>query len=59
MLESYEKEVGRLQVPVCRLQPLNPLSEAQRKAYGEIHDIFREKEVPVTQQICCFGSIRE
>lgn len=21
--------------------------------------IFREKEVPVTQQICCFGSIRE
>ena len=45
VLESYEKEVGRLQVPVCRLQPLNPLSEAQRKAYGEIYDIFREKEV--------------
>ena len=24
-----------------------------------MYTIFQEKEVPVTQQICCFGSIRE
>ena len=55
VLESYEKEVGRLQVPVCRLQPLNPLSEAQRKAYGEIHDIFREKEVCLLHGVTSSG----
>ena len=49
VLESYEKEVGRLQIPVCRLHSLNPLSAAQEKAYGEIHDIFREKEVCLLQ----------
>ena len=32
VLESYEKEVGRLQVPVCRLQTTNPLSPAQENA---------------------------
>ena len=32
ILESYEKEVGRLQVSVCRLQEPNPLSPAQEKA---------------------------
>ena len=26
---------------------------------ANLDTIFREKEVPVTQQICCFGSIRE
>ena len=51
VLESYEKEVGRLQVPVCRLQPLNPLSEA----YGEIHDIFREKEVCLLHGVTSSG----
>ena len=55
VLESYEKEVGRLQVPVCRLQPLNPLSAAQEKAYGEIHDIFREKEVCLLHGVTSSG----
>lgn len=45
VLESYEKEVGRLQVSVCRIQSPDPLSPAQEKAYGEIHDAFRTKEV--------------
>ncbi len=45
VLESYEKEVGRLRVSVCRPQEPNPLSPAQEKAYGEIHEAFRTKEV--------------
>lgn len=55
VLESYEKEVGRLQVQVCRLQPLNPLSPAQEKAYGEIHDIFREKDVCLLHGVTSSG----
>lgn len=45
ILESYEKEVGRLQVSVCRLQPPAPLSPAQETAYREIDESFRTKEV--------------
>ena len=37
--------MGRLQVSVCRLQEPNPLSPAQEKAYGEIHEAFKTKEV--------------
>ena len=55
VLESYEKEVGRLQIPVCRLHSLNPLSVAQEKAYGEIHDIFREKEVCLLHGVTSSG----
>lgn len=55
VLESYEKEVGRLQVPVCRLQPLNPLSEAQEKAYREIHTVFRAKEVCLLHGVTSSG----
>lgn len=55
ILESYEKEVGRLQVPVCRLQPLSALSEAQQKASDEIHDCFREKEVCLLHGVTSSG----
>lgn len=55
VLESYEKEVGRLQVPVCRLQPLTPLSEAQEKAYREIHTVFRAKEVCLLHGVTSSG----
>ena len=55
ILESYEKEVGRLQVPVCRLQPLSPLSPAQEKAYNEIHDVFTSKEVCLLHGVTSSG----
>ena len=45
LLERYEKEVGRLQQPVCRTQPLSLLSEAQNRAYNEIHETFKAKDV--------------
>lgn len=55
VLESYEKEVGRLQVPVCRLQTPSPLSPAQEKAYGEIHDAFGAKDVCLLHGVTSSG----
>lgn len=55
VLESYEKEVGRLQVPVCRLLPPNPLSLAQEQAYNEIHEIFKTKEVCLLHGVTSSG----
>ncbi|MCD8267200.1 MAG: primosomal protein N' [Parabacteroides sp.] len=55
ILESYEKEVGRLQVPVCRLQPPSPLSPAQEKAYNDIHDVFTSKEVCLLHGVTSSG----
>ncbi|MFR8359840.1 MAG: primosomal protein N' [Parabacteroides sp.] len=55
VLESYEKEVGRLQVPVCRLQPLSSLSPAQEKAYSEIHDTFASKDVCLLHGVTSSG----
>ena len=55
ILEVYEKEVGRLQVPVCRKQPLNPLSPAQENAYTEIHESFKSKEVCLLQGVTSSG----
>lgn len=55
VLVSYEKEVGRLQVPVCRLQPPSPLSPAQEKAYNEIHDVFTSKDVCLLHGVTSSG----
>ncbi len=55
ILEAYEKEVGRLQVPVCRLQSPAPLSPAQEKAYYEIHDVFTQKEVCLLHGVTSSG----
>lgn len=55
ILEGYEKEVGRLQVPVCRLQPLSPLSAAQEQAYDEIHTCFKSREVCLLHGVTSSG----
>lgn len=55
VLECYEKEIGRLQVPVCRLQPLTPLSEAQARACDEIHTCFKTKEVCLLHGVTSSG----
>lgn len=44
ILESYEKEIGRLQAPESSLQPLTPLSPAQQEAYEAVREAFRKKE---------------
>ena len=55
VLEAYEKEVGRLQAPVCRLQPLSPLSEAQERAENEILDSFKTKDVCLLHGVTSSG----
>lgn len=55
ILECYDKEVGRLQMQVCRLQAPSPLSPAQEKAYDEIHEIFKSKEICLLHGVTSSG----
>jgi primosomal protein N' (replication factor Y) len=55
LLESYEKEVGRLQVPVCRLEQPASLTEAQRIAYNGILHAFKSKEVCLLHGVTSSG----
>ena len=55
ILTCYEKEVGRLQTSVCRLQPLSPLSEAQTQAYHALLEAFRTKEVCLLHGVTSSG----
>jgi primosomal protein N' (replication factor Y) len=55
VLERYEKEVGRLQQPVCRIQPLSKLSDAQDQAYSEIHEVFKTKDVCLLHGVTSSG----
>lgn len=55
ILESYEKEVSRLQMSVCRLLEPNPLSPAQEQAYEEIHEAFKSHEVCLLHGVTSSG----
>lgn len=55
VLESYEKEVGRLRGYASRLQPPRPLSEAQRKACADILRAFRTKDVCLLHGVTSSG----
>lgn len=55
ILECYDKEVGRLQMKVCRLQTVSPLSPAQEDAYHEIHETFKTKEVCLLHGVTSSG----
>ena len=55
ILETYEKEVSRLQMNVCRLQPLSPLSDAQLHAYWEILDSFKQKDICLLHGVTSSG----
>lgn len=55
ILECYDKEIGRLQMQVCRLQTPSPLSPAQEKAYDEIHETFKSKEICLLHGVTSSG----
>lgn len=55
ILESYSKEVGRLQTSVCRKQPPKTLTGAQQKAYNEIHESFKAKDVCLLHGVTSSG----
>lgn len=45
ILESYDKTVSRLRFPICKPKELPPLSEAQKTAYRNILDTYKEKNI--------------
>ena len=55
VLECYEKEVSRLRIPICRPDTMNPLSLAQEKAYLEICESFRTKDVCLLHGVTSSG----
>ena len=55
ILETYEKEVSRLQMQVCRRQEPNPLSDAQKEALWKIQDVFREKDICLLHGVTSSG----
>lgn len=55
ILEAYEKEVSRLQMTVCRIQPLNPLSDVQLHAYWEILDNLKQKDICLLHGVTSSG----
>ena len=55
ILKYYDKEVGRLQVHISRLQPPQPLSPDQEKAYADIHESFKIKDVCLLHGITSSG----
>jgi primosomal protein N' (replication factor Y) len=54
VLERYEKETGRI-VPVCRVQALNQLTEAQEQAYTRIHEVFKNRDVCLLHGVTSSG----
>lgn len=55
ILESFEKETGRLGNPGGTRSPLNPLSDEQAHALDEIRQRFREKEVCLLHGVTSSG----
>jgi primosomal protein N' (replication factor Y) len=55
ILESYDREVSRLQPPVCRLLKLNELSGAQGQAYDQILKSFMTKDVCLLHGVTSSG----
>lgn len=55
ILQSYEKEVSRLQTRMCRLEEPHALTDEQQAAYGKIQDVFAEKEVCLLHGVTSSG----
>lgn len=55
VFEVYYHEVGRLNVEVNDILPLNPLNEYQQRAYTEITDAFRDKNVCLLHGVTSSG----
>lgn len=55
ILESYEKEVSRLEMGRCVVAPLNALSAEQEQAWREIQESFRTKEVCLLHGVTSSG----
>ncbi|GHT63432.1 primosomal protein N' [Bacteroidia bacterium] len=55
ILETFEKEISRLQTSDEEVQVLNTLNDFQQKAYNEIIESFREKDVCLLHGVTSAG----
>ena len=55
ILESYEVEIGRLSKEKQEVTPQNSLNQAQQKAFEEIKESFREKNVTLLHGVTSAG----
>ena len=55
ILETYEVETGRLDTKERPIEPHNTLNAAQEKAFGEIKDAFKEKNVTLLHGVTSAG----
>ncbi|MCD8043572.1 MAG: primosomal protein N' [Tannerellaceae bacterium] len=55
ILESYGKEISRLQIPVARKKEILSLSAPQQKAFHEIYDSFQQKDVCLLHGVTSSG----
>lgn len=55
ILETYEVEVGRIQAANHKVVPQNSLNNAQQKAFEEIKESFKEKNVTLLHGVTSAG----
>ena len=55
ILEPYDKEVSRLQPPICKKQNPPTLSAEQKAAYDAIHASFQKKDVCLLHGVASSG----
>lgn len=55
ILETYEVEIGRLSINNEPVTPVNTLSAAQQKAFDEIEDSFKQKNVTLLHGVTSAG----
>lgn len=55
VIESYKKEVGRINAKVHDVKPLSPLSDVQQSAYDSILRQFEEKETVLLHGVTSSG----
>jgi primosomal protein N' (replication factor Y) len=54
-LELYEKEVSRIQPPICQIEPIHKLSEEQAEAWQTIRNTFKTKDVCLLHGVTSSG----
>lgn len=55
IMEVYKKEISRVERKVISTQPIYPLNEHQQRAYAQIHEQFREKQVVLLHGVTSSG----
>lgn len=55
IFEVYQQEIGRLNLIQSSISPLHPLNDHQQRAYHDIMEIFREKNVCLLHGVTASG----